>query len=261
MFWDLGFAIVSTGIAFWLFGKLPTNWIWDYGQAPKVRSNFSPFPRGRIIGAVIYTIAFFLLSNRRGIVIPIEYDGTMTFGHASINIYELGQMISYVALMFLSYTLLVLLAHMAISDILNKIVPDQHVIAVGVIGALLRVGQLLRGHQGALLDGIKGGLVGFGLCILVLLIGFALCRKSVIGMGDIKLFTALGVLLGVEKVVFIFAFTNLISGIVAICVINYAFTHRKYTEPLGGESYKNQGANTIPLVPIINFVYITCVNH
>jgi prepilin signal peptidase PulO-like enzyme (type II secretory pathway) len=98
------------------------------------------------------------------------------------------------------------LLEMAIADIKYRIVPDPLVIllAVSAVGFI--------NYQFSWRDNLFGALTGFGVMMVVALLGRLFYRRAVIGGGDVKLFAALGLVCGVSGVLIVMALTALISA-------------------------------------------------
>ena len=67
-------------------------------------------------------------------------------------------------------------------------------------------------HEGGPLSGLWGALVGFGVMLLIGILGKLIYRKDTLGGGDIKLFGALGLCCGLEGIIAVFILTTLLSA-------------------------------------------------
>lgn len=99
-----------------------------------------------------------------------------------------------------------LLVVMSMTDIKYRIVPDQLVVLLAVSSV-----GFMPFHDGWR-DMVFGGLIGFGVMGFVAVLGKIIYRKETLGGGDIKLFTALGLVLGVTGILVVFVITTLVSA-------------------------------------------------
>lgn len=123
-----------------------------------------------------------------------------------------------------------ILLELSIADIKYRIVPDQLVIllAVSAVG-------LIQYHTGWL-DMLCGASLGLGIMGATALLGRSLYHRDAVGGGDIRLFAALGLVLGTKGVLAVFMLSALMSG--AHMVILLA-------------AHKIKRKDTIPMVPYI----------
>src|SRR5262245_59073484 len=103
--------------------------------------------------------------------------------------------------------LVVILA--AWTDIRTRRIPNPITVAGALLGFLLHVWH--SGLQGALTS-IEGALLGLGLFIVFYFAGG-------MGAGDVKLFAAVGALVGPQALVLVFVFTGLLGGITAAAIV------------------------------------------
>ena len=85
-------------------------------------------------------------------------------------------------------------------------VPDQLVIllAVSAVGFI----QYHTGWQ----DMLAGAALGLGIMAVTALLGRALYKREAVGGGDIRLFAALGLVLGTKGILFVYMISALLSG-------------------------------------------------
>ncbi|MBI1763625.1 MAG: prepilin peptidase [Acidobacteria bacterium] len=105
-------------------------------------------------------------------------------------------------------------------DIRYRRIPNKLVLPLLLSGLLL--GLVFAGTAG-LIASLQGLLLGFGLMFLLHLFG-------ALGAGDVKLFAALGAVLGVQLVLPTFVIAVLTGGVLAVASMLYAGTARVTSE-------------------------------
>ena len=100
-----------------------------------------------------------------------------------------------------------LLLEMAIADAKYMIVPDQLIMLLVVCGV-----GFIPHHAFGVMDCLRGALIGFGVMLLIALIGRLAYKKPAVGGADVKLFAALGLCCGSDGVLVIFILTTFISA-------------------------------------------------
>ena len=93
-------------------------------------------------------------------------------------------------------------------DFRTRRVPNQLTLAIGVLGLALAASHATRVT-------VPGALVGFALGLLLMLPGHVI---GATGAGDVKLFAAIGTLLGPTHIVVAFVYTALAGGVLAVIV-------------------------------------------
>lgn len=202
--------------AVYLFNHMPAEWFCDYGSEPSEEMK-DPY-------------------TQRVKSTPWKYYFSMFF--VAVGLYLVRDDWAYaVAALLIIWILL----ELSISDIKYRIVPDQllALLAVSAVGTI----QYHRGWQ----DMLLGAVLGLGITGMSALIGKAAYRRETVGGGDIKLFAALGLVLGVRGVVMVFMLSALMSGAHMV----YLLARRK----IGRK-------DTIPMVPYISaaaFIYLVFI--
>lgn len=163
------------------FNKMPARWLCDYGEEPddelyEERISDKPF-------MVIFSI-FFVGAVWR---LTAVYLAPFT-------------LLQYVQVIFLTLAIW-LMVQIGIADKKYMVIPDQHVVALGVVGLFLE-------HS------ILGAAVGAGVFILIGLVGKVFFKKEYTGFGDIKLLAAVGFMLGTGYIALVLVGTILSSGVV-----------------------------------------------
>lgn len=180
-------AAIAAGIVLgnsvvYIFNKMPGRWLCDYGQEPdeELRN-----PTRQRINSV-----------------PWKYWFSCFFVMAGIFLGLRNPIYSVIALIVCW-----LLAEMSIADIKYGIVPDQFIILMMVAAV-----GFVPHHNGGVYEGIWGGLIGFGIMLIIGVTGKIIYRRDSLGGGDIKLFGALGLCLGVEGILSVFVLSTFISA-------------------------------------------------
>jgi len=169
-----GLSVVYT------FNRIPAKWLCDYNQKP------DPGMWGERIKKRPWTIVFILV-----------------FAASSLKLLEQGFLYAIPGIIALW-----LLLQIGIADMKYRIIPDQFVIALAVtaFGFI----PFHSSYQSQLI----GALVGGGSILLMGVVGKLLYRKEAMGFGDVKLFAAIGLLLGLKGVVIILILTVFSSALV-----------------------------------------------
>lgn len=123
-----------------------------------------------------------------------------------------------------------ILIELSIADIKYRIVPDQLVIllVVSAVGFI----QYHTGWQ----DMLAGAALGLGIMAVTALLGRALYKREAVGGGDIRLFAALGLVLGTKGILFVYMISALLSGAHMVFLL---------------AARKIKKNDTIPMVPYI----------
>lgn len=174
-------AVFAGNGAVYFFNKMPGKWLVDYGQEPDEELAHPTVQRIRSYPwKYVFTIFFVIIGIK---MVMWDY----RFAVAAI-----------IAVW--------LLLEMAIADIKYRIVPDQLImlLAVSAFGFIP-----FHNHW---TDCIFGALIGFGVMFLVAFIGKLAYKKEAMGGGDIKLFAALGLVLGACGIIGVFIMSTIMSA-------------------------------------------------
>lgn len=178
----IGFAVILGNGAVYFFNRIPGKWLCDYDEEPGEELLHPTQQRIRST--------------------PWKYLFTALFVVIGIWIGQREPL--YAAAVMLSCWLLL---EMSIADIKYRIVPDQLVMMLVVSGM-----GFVPYHERGPLEGFWGALIGFGVMLFIGILGKLIYRKETLGGGDIKLFAALGLCLGIEGILITFVVTSLISA-------------------------------------------------
>ncbi len=197
-------GVVLGNSAVYMFNHMPAAWFCDYGEEPSDELK-DPY-------------------TQRVKSTPWKYTFSMLFVAAGLYLVRDDWVYALAVLVILW-----LLLEMSISDIKYRIVPDQLLVLLAVSAA----GVIqYRSWQ----DMLYGAAAGFLIMGMTALLGKALYRRDAVGGGDIKLFSALGLLLGLRGVLFVFMLSALLSG----AGLAYLLAKKKIKR-----------TDTVPMVPFI----------
>ncbi|MGC2871753.1 A24 family peptidase [Ihubacter sp. mB4P-1] len=174
-------GILAGNGAVYFFNKMPAAWLCDYGEAPSEELKDQ------------YT--------QRVKSYPWKFIFTMMF--VIVNIKLVVDDWQFAVAAFCS---LWLLLEIAIADKKYRIIPDQLVILLAVTAF-----GFISYHNGWQ-DCFFGGLAGFGIMGFTALLGKMAYRRNTLGGGDIKLFAALGLIMGLRGIFVVFVLTTLLSA-------------------------------------------------
>ena len=177
-----------------LYNRLPESWLQDYG----FRANDPEWPAARRIRSPI-GMAVLMAVTSLGFILAILGSG--------LSVRTL--------LVILSFCILVLVA---VPDALNKIIPDQATIALALVGALFAAVDLFtgRGIRETAIDRIGGAAVAGGLLLLIGVSATFLLKREAMGMGDVKLLFACGLLTGLRLVPLLYFATFVSAALIAV---------------------------------------------
>ena len=199
-----GFGLLIT----WLFGKFPEKWLQDYDVKEtdpdyRISKRMRWFPEGVlacIICAICYVVAIIFCGN--------SYITTFKPLHLLVIVLLIPDLI------------LVMM-----SDKLNRIIPDQFSVYIAAVGVLSIVSDLTEGSiwftadakwYMPLLNKIIASVVGGGVVWLIGIVSITFFGKESIGMGDMRLLFATGLITGcygIIVLIYVAIFTALIWAI------------------------------------------------
>ena len=181
-------GVLAGAIITYLFGKFPDKWLQDYGVTPEdpdytPSKRMRPFPEG-LIAAVFCAVS---------------YCATVFFcKEAYIDTFKP---------MHLAVILLVIptLALVMMADKLNRIIPDQFTIFIGVCGILSVLADVFEGSVWfspdvkwwiPILNKVIASLVGAGFIWLIASLSLTFLGREGMGLGDVWLLLATGLVTG-----------------------------------------------------------------
>ncbi|MBQ1958870.1 MAG: prepilin peptidase [Firmicutes bacterium] len=180
-------AAVAAGVlagngAVYFFNKMPGTWLVDYGEEPDEELLHPTVQRVKSTPWKYLFTGFFIV-----IGIKMAMEDPMFAVPAIAAIW--------------------LLLEMAIADAKYMIVPDQLIMLLVVCGL-----GFIPHHALGVMDCLRGALIGFGVMLVIALIGRVAYKKPAVGGADVKLFAALGLCCGTDGVLVIFLLTTFISA-------------------------------------------------
>ena len=199
-----GFGLLIT----WLFGKFPEKWLQDYGVSEtdpdyRISKRMRWVPEGVlacIICAVCYIVAVIFCGN--------SYITTFKPLHLLVIVLLIPDLI------------LVMM-----SDKLNRIIPDQFSVYIAAVGLISIASDLTEGSVWfspdakwymPLLNKVIASVVGGGVVWLIGIVSITFFGKESIGMGDMRLLFATGLITGcygIIVLIYVAIFTALIWAI------------------------------------------------
>ena len=176
-------GVILGNSAVYVFNKIPGKWLCDYGKEPDAE--------------LLHT------TRQRVRSTPWKYCFSCLFVMAGIKLGLENPIYAVIALITCW-----LLLEMAIADLKYMIVPDQFVILMMVAGI-----GFVPHHPGGPMEGIFGAIIGFGVMLLIGILGKLIYKTETLGGGDIKLFTALGLCVGKDGILMVFVLSTFITAL------------------------------------------------
>ncbi len=193
----LGFIL--TCLAYVIINKVPAKWLCDYNETPSPE----------------------LLSGKRvsyigsGIVLSIVSAVCLTALRLQFN---KGYDIYFILLTLIIFVALMI----TVCDFKYTIIPDQFTIALGVLGLMISVYDIVRSynilHQ-SWWSPLAGAGIGAAVMILIDLLGMLIYKKDGMGFGDVKLFFAVGILTGFPGTIYTLIISIITASICFVVVI------------------------------------------
>lgn len=210
LFFSLILAVTGALISFpiqYMFSRMPEAWLQDYNYDPKAK-DYRPakrmdfFPHTFCVLAFL-AVVFFLTSYTN----PTYLSGPKVFH------------LVFALLPALPLTMVIL------SDMLNRIIPDQLTAVAGLICVFGFMADLMEGSlwipQGSpwylfVLNRVLGGLIGAVLLWGIGFLGSMFSGRESLGFGDVKLLGACGLLSGAYGLTFVIFIAFVAGGIFAV---------------------------------------------
>lgn len=190
----------------YLYNRFPESWLQDYDYDPNAK-DFRLAKRMKFVPHTLVVMVSLMLLFFAALYVNDSFVSEKNVFHILLML---------VPLLPLSLTV--------VSDKLNRIIPDQLVVAIAVCSVF---GFLADGLEGSLwvappspwymtlVNRILGAVIGAGLLWGIGIIGSWISGQESMGFGDIKLIFACGLLSGAYGLIFVFFFAFILGGVVA----------------------------------------------
>ena len=178
----IGAGVVLGNGAVYFFNRMPGKWLCDYDEEPSQELLHPTCQRIKSTPwKYVFTGFFVVIGITLGLQNPL---------------YAIPALIA-----------IWLLLEMSIADIKYMIVPDQLIMLLVVTGL-----GFIPHHAFGVMDCFAGAAVGFGVLLLIAVIGRLIYKKPAVGGADIKLFAALGLNLGTDGIIAVFVISTFLSA-------------------------------------------------
>ena len=196
-------GILAGHAAVYVFNKIPAQWLSDYGQEPSeaLKDKFTRRIKGY----------------------PWKWTFSGFFMAGSVRLVFFDWAYAAAALALCWALLMIFLA-----DKKYGIVPDQFV----VLTAISALG-FIPFHGGETLSPLWGALLGGGVMLLSALLGKLIFKKETLGMGDVKLFAAIGLALGSRGTLTVLVLSAVASSVIFSILLLAKKIKRADMLPLG----------------------------
>ncbi len=210
LFVSLMLAVIGALLAIpvqYTFSRMPEAWLQDYDYDPKSK-DFRPAMRMRFFPHTVCVLVFLSLVFFLAAYMNPSYTEKMMIFHLALAL-----------LPAIPLTMVIL------SDMLNRIIPDQLTIAAGILCIFGFMADLTEGSlwipQGSpwylfVLNRVLGGVIGALLLWGIGFLGSMFTGRESLGFGDVKLIGACGLLSGAYGLVFVIFISFVVGGIVAV---------------------------------------------
>ena len=200
------FAVVMGNGSVVAFNRMPAKWFEDY---PEDTDPSEGSPAKVIPEKLEHADA---MGRQRLASTPWKYAFVGYFGICGIYLAIRGGSIAFeIAVLCLLFVVL----EMAISDQLYQIVPDQFA------WMLIAIAIPFSTYYDKWWEQLAGALIGFGISMIILLMGVLLFKAGSIGGADIKFFTCMGLIAGISGIVIIFILTTLLFALYSMIKIAF----------------------------------------
>ena len=178
----IGAGVVLGNGAVYFFNRMPGKWLCDYDEEPSQELLHPTCQRVKST--------------------PWKYVFTGFFVVIGITLSLQNPLYAFPALIAIW-----LLLEMSIADIKYMIVPDQLIMLLVITGL-----GFISHHAFGVMDCLVGAAIGFGVMLLIAVIGRLMYKKPAVGGADVKLFAALGLALGTDGIIAVFVLSTFLSA-------------------------------------------------
>lgn len=172
-------GILGGNGAVYVFNRMPAKWLTDYGEAPK-----EDLLQRQRLNSTPWKVIFSCLMIATGVYL-VYID----------PLYALGADITVFLLILVS-----------VADAKYMIVPDEVCIALALCSA-----GFVKFHDKPV-DILFGGLAGAGIMLAIAFIGKLIYKRETMGMGDVKLMAAVGLIAGLRGTVIIYIAASILAA-------------------------------------------------
>lgn len=220
-----GFSMIYT------LNRIPSQWLCDYGEEPDHTVSMERIKKSP--WAFLFSIGFMLAL----IKLLHQHMAIFSFDEGLAQMDVIG-LISTI----LGFFAIWLLLQISIIDKKYLIIPDQHVVAITLVGVLnLLVNFMLPQGDYALVSFLKfdllshlaGAFVGGGTFLLIGVLGNLIFKKDAMGFGDIKLVTAIGFYMGLKGILITLLLTIFLSAMIFAILLLLRKIEKEQEQPLG----------------------------
>jgi len=176
--------------AVYIFNRLPAKWLTDYGETPKAELLDTKVMR---LNGYPWKLLFSMLLIASGIWLVEKY-WRLGYGPWSV-----------LALVIASLITLWILLLIGFADGKYGIIPDQLVVVLALTAVAYAP------YKENFFDPLYGALLGGGLFLLIGAMAKMIYKKDVLGMGDVKLLTAIGLIMGIQGTMAVLILTSFAS--------------------------------------------------
>ena len=178
----IGAGVILGNGAVYFFNRMPGKWLCDYDEEPSQELLHPTCQRVKST--------------------PWKYVFTGFFVVIGITLGLQNPLYAFPALIAIW-----LLLEMSIADIKYMIVPDQLIMLLVITGL-----GFISHHAFGVMDCLVGAAMGFGVMLLIAVIGRLMYKKPAVGGADVKLFAALGLALGTDGIIAVFVLSTFLSA-------------------------------------------------
>lgn len=179
--------------AFLFFRRMPVEWLLDYGEKKasaelyrKQQIPFTPYAIG--LAGASALVLFFLRQQENSVIINILY-----------------------------FVVCLILFLIMIADCRTRIIPDQFLLILAPVALLIWF--FSERSLTTLLIRLAAAIGGGGLLLLVSWIGSLIMKQEAMGMGDVKLLAAAGLITGFPGILLVFIIAFIIAAVPALALL------------------------------------------
>lgn len=112
-------------------------------------------------------------------------------------------------------------------DIDHNIIPDTMSLSIFILSIVLIIIKSTNQIEYDYISNIIGFIIGFSSLFLIRFISTAIYKKEAMGFGDVKLFAALGLLLGLQNIILSFIISFVLAALIEVILIGLKYRNRE----------------------------------